>query len=842
MAQVKTRTSKNSLTANRDLDSYTHDDKHRLNNPPVGMAQFDKDLETRKTYEFDPHLDPTLEWAGKKENRSFNVLTSSIHIHEIIKPNQIIGTLKAFSDAENPQLPSLFATSVEYLRLRKEALQFYQHDVNWKNRLIAGDSLIIMNSLLEKEGLSGQVQTIYFDPPYGIKYGSNFQPFVNKRNVTDGKDEDLTQDPEMITAFRDTWELGIHSYLTYLRNRLLLARELLSESGSVFVQISDENVHLIRCICDEIFGVDNFISLISFSKTTGFASKTLSSIADYIVWYSKDKKKIKYHQLFKNKVAGDEGATKYKPLKSFSAVTNDIKIKFGPEKLATLDQITSQDAVSGSKESDILIIKGIKFKPPVGMHWKTTITGLNRLLENSRLVVAGNMPRFVRLLDDFPVFPIVNIWSDIGGIQNRDEGKLYVVQTATSAIARCLLMTTDPSDLVLDITCGSGTTAFVAEQWGRRWITCDTSRIAIALAKKRLMTATFDYYNLAHKEEGISGGFIYKTVPHVTLKSIANNEPPERETLYDQPDIDKSKFRVSGPFTVEALPAPVGVIDAVPLDEVPGAKSDYSAKQADWRSELLATGILGRRGAKILFSRVEPLSGTTWLHAEAETKEAEPRRAVICFAGETKPLDARAVSLALDEAEALRPAPKLIIFAAFQFDPEAAKDIDDTIWHDITLLKVQMNTDLMTDDLKKKRSSNQSFWLVGQPDVELIKIKDGKNKGKFKVSVKGFDYYDVKKGSVEGGGIERIAMWMLDTNYDGMLLNPVQVFFPLDGKAGGWSKLEKILKTNINQDLLEAYVGTVSLPFELANDTMIAVKIVDDRGIESLRVLKAGGI
>lgn len=397
-----------------------------------------------------------------------------------------------------------------------------------------------------------------------------------------------------------------------------------------------------------------------------------------------------------------------------------------------------------------------------------------------------------------------------------------------------MLMTTDPGDLVLDITCGSGTTAYVAEQWGRRWIICDTSRVAITLAKQRLMTATFDYYKLAHEEQGVGSGFVYKTVPHITLKSIANNEPPATETLYDQPEIDKTKVRVTGPFTVEALPAPV----VKPLDDLGGMEEDVSAKQNDWRDQLLATGILGRGGAKLEFSRVEPLSGTKFLQAEAETKEDTPRRAVICFAGETKPLDSRMVEMALDEAEAMRPAPQLIVFAAFQFDPEAAKNIAETNWPGVTLLQTQMNTDLMTEDLKKKRSSDQSFWLVGQPDVELV--RDGRSKTRYKVRVNGFDYYDVKKGTVESGSTSRIAMWMLDTDYDGMCIVPKQVFFPMGGKKDGWNKLAKTLRAEIDPDLIEKFAGNESLWFTVQPYSMIAVKIIDDRGIESLKVIRVG--
>jgi adenine-specific DNA-methyltransferase len=826
-----------------DIETYTHEDKQRTNNPPVGMAQHDTAPETRKTYAFDPHLDPTLDWAGKKEGLSFDVPTSSIHIHESVKPHKIIRSVQTIGDDYEEQYyqMSLFETEspLERMRRRRDAIEFYQHGVNWTNRLIAGDSLVIMNSLIEKEGMSGQVQMIYIDPPYGIKYGSNFQPFVNNRDVKD-KDDDLTQEPEMVKAFRDTWELGIHSYLTYLRNRLLLARALLADSGSIFVQISDENVHLVRNLCDDVFGIGNFINQISFRKTGGFSASYLDSTCDYIVWYCKDKSKLKYFQLYTNKVDAKSGISNYGmvrlPNGDEHALTADEKadpsiLPVGA-KLFGVHALTSTGATSEPQPFDF---NGKIFLPKPNEHWKTTCPdGLQALEKANRLRDTGTRLGYVRFFDDFPIVGIDNMWTDTRG----DMGITYVVQTTAKVIQRCMLMTTDPGELVLDITCGSGTTAYVAEQWGRRWITCDTSRVALTLAKKRIMTATFDYYKLAHEKMGVSGGFVYKTVPHVTLKSIANNEPPATETLYDQPEIDKTKVRISGPFTIEALPAPVGAVNAIPLDETAKVEEDYSAKQTDWREELLATGILGRGGNKIEFSRVEPLSGTTYLQAEAETKEDTPRRAVVCFAGETMPMDSRMVKLALDEAEELRPSPKLIVFAAFQFDPEAAKDIDDTKWPGVTLLKVQMNTDLMTDDLKKKRTSNQSFWLVGQPDVELIKIEKGADKGKYKVHVNGFDYYDAKHGKVVSGNANRIAMWSLDTNYDGMALEPMQVFFPM---GGGWDKLAKTLKAEINQDLIEAYGGTESLPFAVKDSTVIAVKIIDDRGIESMKVLKIGG-
>ena len=817
----------------REVDNYLHTDKMRSNNPPASMAQYDTVAEPDTEYAYDPNIDPSLQWAGKAERTSFAVPRSSIHIHESVKPLKIIDSLlKKYRGTEyqNGQTTLWHQESpAERMKRRRESIEFYQHGVSWTNRMIAGDSLVIMNSLLEKESMAGQVQMIYFDPPYGIKYKSNFQPFVDKRDVKDGKDEDLSQEPEMVKAFRDTWELGIHSYLTYIRDRLLLARELLSESGSVFVQISDENVHHIREICDEIFGPENFISQIFFQKTSYQETKYLANVGDQIIWYGKNKSKTKIRKLYHKKVL-QEVIHSYDLIEYDDQTTEQISKLDGnypiDGKYFRASDLTSAGVSSTS--SDGYVFNNKTYYPKKGNHWKTNPSGLDKLVEKNRLIAIGNTLCFKKYLSDFPYSPYTNIWTDTQQSTFSSEN-IYSVQTAAKVIQRCILMTSDPGDLVLDITCGSGTTAFVAETWGRRWITCDTSRVAITLAKQRLMTATYDYFELAHPEQGVGSGFVYKTVPHITLKSIAQNEPPKTETLYDQPVVDKTKIRVSGPFTLEALPAPI----AQPLEQ-PEITRYQSTKQDDWQQELYATGILGRGGNKIEFSRIEPLQGTVYLQAEGETKENPPRRAVICFGSETQPLDSRQVDKALTEAEELHPKPQLIIFAAFQFDPEASKDIDEAKWPGVTILKAQMNTDLMTEDLKKKRSSNQSFWLIGQPDVELISLPDNK----YQVRVNGFDYYNVKTGAVDQGTSARIAMWMLDTDYDGLVIEPEQVFFPLGGKNGGWTKLAKTLKAEINPDVIETYAGTESLPFEVKESRNIAVKIIDDRGIESLKIIK----
>jgi len=624
---------------NKDIEQYDHADKKRLNNPPVGLVSENTEpySTSKKTYKYDPHLDPQLQWAGKTEHTSFEVPTRSLHVHERIDPKTIIDTVQ--KEKTGHKQMSLFESEKMPLR---EAIEFYKHKEGWSNRMIAGDSLLVMNSLLEKEGMAGKVQMIYIDPPYGIKYGSNFQPFVNKRDVKDRKDEDLTAEPEMIKAFRDTWELGIHSYLTYLRDRLLLERELLNESGSVFVQISDENVHHVRELMDEVFGAGNFVSMISFKKTGGLGAGKLSTVCDYIVWYAKNSQKIKYRQLFLDRKGAQAGLSAFKYY--FDTKGEVVTIRFdesgkpvnlppGAELFQSM-ALTSQGASSNSTQ--VVKFKGKEYRVAANKHWRFSLEGLYRLIGLNRIIAVGDNIRAVSFLNDFPSGYLNNVWTDTGGGSFLDP-QVYVVQTAMKPVQRCLLMTTDPGDLVFDPTCGSGTTACVAEQWGRRWITCDTSRVALTLGKQRLMTANFDYYQLAHPDEGVGSGFVYKTIPHITLKSIANNEPPKTETLYDQPKVDRKKTRIAGPFTVEAVPS----LRARSLEEIEKenygsgqsvVRSGETLRQSQWRDELLKAGVRGKGGRKLEFTRVETMSGTRWIQCEAETKEdlsavPAPRRA-----------------------------------------------------------------------------------------------------------------------------------------------------------------------------------------------------------------------
>ena len=815
-------------TEESSVGQYVHPNEKRKNNPPVGMVDPNNDPDQpSKRYSYDPRFDPQLQWSGKTENSEFDVETVSLHVHERIDPLTIIEkTMKEHKQIQQ-SLFHYFEMPENNPPLR-DAIEFYKHDQNWSNRLIAGDSLLVMNSLLEKEGMEGQVQMIFIDPPYGIKYSSNFQPYTNKRNVQD-TDDDLTTEPEMIKAFRDTWELGIHSYLTYLRNRLLLAQKMLTVTGSCFVQISDENVHYVRNLMEEIFGKNNFVNEIVFVKTQPLGSKFLPVTNDYIIWYAKDKKQLKFHQLFKQKDVGKKTGYKFVEFpdgtrKTFGEIEKENLTIPKNSDFFTLGNLAS----TGYTKSCMYDFEFNGKTYSSTKSWKTTKQGMENLIKKNRIFLTGNTPMYVQKYSDFPVKTMSSLWEDTRG----EMSMKYVVQTSTEVIKRCILMTTDPGDLVFDPTCGSGTTSFVAEMWGRRWITCDSSRVAITLSKERLMTSIFDWYELEFPTQGLKSGLKYKKVPHVTLASIANNKPGDQEILYDQPLIDKEKKRITGPFTIEAVPSPtVKSIDALSEDEQDQNLTKMTTQQ-EWREELLRVGIRMTKNQRLEFSRVNSHPATKWLHVDAETKDAKPKRVMVSFGPEHSPLEQRQVAKAIEESQTLVPKPEIIIFAAMQFDPEAAKDIDQLKWPGVTILKAEMNKDLQTQDLKKKQSNNESFWLMGSPDVDCKKQQDGN----YVVTVNGFDYYNTKTNEIESGGASKIAMWELDTDYDNRSVYPQQIFFPINGKTGGWNKLAKTLQAYLDEDLITKYQGTESIPFEAGPNKRVAVKIIDDRGVESLKL------
>lgn len=816
-------------------DTYLHAGHERPILPAANETSDVHEAEPPADYIIDPHDIPRLKWFNKGED-VVEVPTFTIHQHEAVNPMRILKATFEDDRQEYIQEEMFEQTEADRRRLRTEEVYSYNHTMQWTNRMIAGDSLLVMNALLQHERLAGQVQCIYMDPPYGIKFGSNFMPTIHKRDVKDGKDEDMTAEPGMVTAFRDTWKWGIHSYLTYLRDRFILMRELLAPSGSIFVQISMENVHRVRCLLDEVFGPDNCVSMITYSTTSALESSSLDRAGDYILWYAKDREQVKYHQLYKDKLFGGEGGEKYRKIelpngkritireweKELGRPVSDADLKQSGCRACRLADLTSQGSAS---EVQPFEFGGKTYYPGNGRHWMANYPeGMKRLVAANRVEVEGNSLSYIRYFDDFPVMKITNIWNDVGGIQSRTDRKVYVVQTSREVIQRCILMTTEPGDLVLDPTCGSGTTAVVAEEWGRRWITIDTSRVALALAKRRLITQVYPWYKLADEGLGVDGGLVYKTVPHVMLGDIANGVPSKEETLWDRPLVEKGKVRVTGPFTVEALPEPV----IEPLEEKPEDGMAAGKSLEEWVAELRTAGIQSASGQERLrFSALE-VSGTyTWFHAQGVTTDGT--EALVCMGSASAPLSPTIVRNALDEAADLYPRPGLIVFAAFQFTAEAEALIAGCKVKDAQVLPVQMNTDLQMTDLLKRQARNQSFILVGQPDVQLKMGVDGR----LTVKVLGFDYYDPVKQAMVTGSPKNIAMWMVDGNYDGRCVNPQQCFFP---GTDVWKKLESTLKGTIVPMRLKAYQGTKSLPFKPGENLKVAVKIIDDKGFESIRV------
>ena len=520
-------------------------------------------------YARDPSLDPQLVWKGKDEQdrQTLEVPAVPVYIQEKIQPRAIIENLRAQARKEAPGQIEMFAdfNGIAF----EELVDFYHHEQNWSNRMILGDSLLVMTSLAEKEGLKGKVQTIYMDPPYGIKFGSNWQVSTRKRDVKDGKAEDVTRQPEQIRAFRDTWALGIHSYLTYLRDRLVVCRELLAETGSIFVQIGDENVHLVRCLMDEVFGAEGFCGLIAFRTTGGQSGALISSSTDFLLWFARDREaaKRKFHTPRLAKPSGRAGSGQYtlveppdsslEPRQMTDEELDDPERIPANWRLLTHDTLFSQGASSDPGDR-LYPWRGEQFPRPENNHWKVPPrSGMKRLDRADRFMVVGQTLRYKRYFEDYPVIELDNVWNDTA-ISGFGRKKQYVVETNVKVIERCLLMTTDPGDLVLDPTCGSGTTAYVAEHWGRRWITIDTSRVALALARTRLMAAKFPYYLLADSPEGarkeaavtgyaparvktdgdVRKGFVLRRVPHIQLSTVANDE--EIDTIHEkqQPQLD----------------------------------------------------------------------------------------------------------------------------------------------------------------------------------------------------------------------------------------------------------------------------------------------------------------
>jgi adenine-specific DNA-methyltransferase len=723
--------------------------------------------------------------------------------------------------------------------------------------LILGDSLVVMNSLLHYERLGGQVQMIYIDPPYGVRFGSNFQPFVRKRDVSHNDDEDFTREPEMVKAYRDTWELGLHSYLTYMRDRLLLARELLTASGSVFVQISDENLHHVRELMDEIFGPESFVSIITFYKTTGQASSVLPQTKDFLLWYARDIDRLKFRQLYVNKTLKDVIETSYDwiedPTGSRRPMTSEDRDQLDHLlgqgwKVCTLGALTSKG--ESKTPGPPFEFGGRTWKPASGSHWKTTNPGgLNRLAAAGRLGVKGNTLRYVRYLNDFPVFNLTDVWQDVafGGFVSQE--KLYVVQTAPRVLERCILMTTDPGDLVLDPTCGGGTTAYVAEQWGRRWITIDTSRVPLALTRQRLLTATFNYYELKEPAHGPSGGFVYRRkqnnkgeevggiVPHVKLEQIANDEPLKEEVLVDRPERASNIVRVSGPLVVEAtIPTPVDWEGDGIEDSGAEAVQSYGSFVERMIEVLRRSPILHVGGGKTVeLANVRPPAKSLSLSAEGVTLNGEPKSVAFAFGPENGAISEKLVHSALQEAQ-LKNYTHLYVIG-FAIQAHARELIERS--GDMGLVQatyVQATPDLMMGDLLKNMRSSQIFSVCGLPEIKIHKIKPAATgaSSRYEVELLGLDVFDpltMKADDSRRG--DDVPCWMLDADYNGLCFRASQVFFP---RTAAWDSLKKALKADYDETVWDHLAGSRSAPFEAGEQKQVAVKVIDDRGNELLVV------
>jgi adenine-specific DNA-methyltransferase len=994
--------------AGENVVDYRHKNVTRLNIPPAGLeARGEIAREKRIKWAYNPHLapalrfdgtgksddiaalidaagkrklepeemkrlqeafrnhEPWLEWAGKREQQWCVADPVALHIHERISTQAILKVARR----EDIQRDLFADPEHEY----REAVQFYKHPMDWTNRMILGDSLSVMASLARREALAGKVQMIYMDPPYGIKYASNFQPEVGRRDVKD-RDEDLTREPEMVKAYRDTWTLGVHSYLSYLRDRLLLCKELLDDTGSIFVQIGEENRHRVRCLIEEVFGSQNFISEICFVTTTSQTSQFLPTVTDYLLWFGKNRERTKFRPVWISKdreLAEESIFAKYE---IDGLILND-KPEHDQYRFLVLDNLTSRSG--GEATTQRVIADGKEYLPSSG-GWKTNPEGLKRLGLAGRLFGKGNTLLYKRYYNDFEVTPLSGLWKDTQSGGLGKTARVYVVQTNAKVIERCLLMTTDPGDLVLDPTCGSGTTAYVAEQWGRRWITLDVSRVALAIARQRLLTAKFDYYRLRPTSaedvqrnpygswltdpvEQIPGSctFDCKTVPHVTLKIIAQNQAldpifdkwvpilaeklaalnaalgqgvtktlrqkliakledkrkregkraitdaderrwrlPEKgwqewdvpfdtdsdwpkvlqealtayrtawrgkmdevnaciaaradqEELVDQPFLERNRVRVSGPFTMEGVIPAEESIDAgepetSPIDGAPEELETFDEGEGSLLSEAQNTEAYLDRMTRLLrgdgvrfpdnkvmkFTTLEALADGSTIHAKGSWGESgEERQAAVIFGPQYGPLTTRIVE------EGIRIAARRgfddLVFAAFSFDAQAQVTIQEVKDPAVKLHMAQIRPDVNMGDLLKTTVSSQLFTVSGSPRTRLEREENGQ----YIVHMEGVDIYDPVTNAVRSSGAEKVSAWFLDSDYDGRCFCVCQAFFP---DRNAWEKLGKALGGALDEEAFAKLSGTVSLPFTAGDHSRIAVKVIDPRGNEVLRVHRLG--
>ena len=903
------------------VDATVHGDK-RPNLPTADAYEFvTEEIEQPQTllYPRDPELDPQLVWLGKdKQNRTdLEVDAPPIYIQEKIDPRVLVENLR--TTADEPEF-TLFDTFDGLPDL--DLVDFYRHSANWSNRMILGDSLQVMASLVEREALRGKVQMIYVDPPYGISFKSNWQPTTANRDVVDGKLDHATREVEQIRAFRDHWERGIHSYLEYLRDRFSVAHELLTMSGSIVVQISDTNLHLVRALLDEIFGAANFAGSIAFYKTSSESTTAIPGIVDYLLIYARNLKEMKFRELRIPKKPGDRGAKQYTKL--ISPDMADLCNMTGgqmsgtdsiPEgwKICRLGPLTSM----GYQEarSHPYTFKKTPYPCSPNRHWSYDPSpggGLDRLAALGRVRPSGKSLASVLLYDDNPMSTLDNVWLDTG-TGSFTEDQIYVVQTSKKVVERCVLMTTDPGDLVLDSTCGSGTTAYVAEQWGRRWITIDTSRVALALARQRLMGARFPYYLLADSNEGrskeaeltavalpstvptgdIRHGFVYARVQRITLGAIADNPEiregmtqkqidmtirrhAEFELLYDKPYPDPNRVRVSGPFTVESLSPHRSLAFATSNESTTEREAALDPTAANFEQTILANltkaGIQnGRRKERLEFELVEAYAGT---HIQAvgvrsDPPDGTPGRVGLSIGPQYGTVGPGFIKDAAREAIRARDIDLLCVLG-FAFDPTALGATENANASDegfanvaaerrlgrVPVLLVRMNADLVMGEELKKTGAGNLFTVFGEPDIDISPVelpsdvpRDGRGKyeraldeglrsarggGHLVVKIRGVDVYDPTTGDMRSDTTDRIALWMIDTNYNGESFFVRHCYFT--GGHDPYERLKSALKADIDEDAWASLYRVESRPFPRPNTGRIAVKVINDYGDEVMKV------
>lgn len=779
----------------------------------IHVGKLKEDDERPVILDMDPIADPTLFWAGKRNRRQVPILP--LQRNEIVSESRIAQIIERArrAAAENaPQMSLAFAELEKSLREsdKSKRVEFYTHDEGWKNKLICGDSLHVMESLIHYEGLRGKVQMVYIDPPYAIKYDSNFQQRIDS---TENDEKDQADDVLSIRAFRDTWVLGVHSYLSYLHERLYLCRELLSESGSIFVQIGDKNQHLVRALLDEAFGAENFIVQIFLKKTPHHEGALLEAINDHILWYAKDKSRVTYRPLYKPWSYWDADLDKFSNIELPDGSTRKLtrEEKDNPNlippacRLFRADVTMTQDGETSEGQVPF-DFDGKTYYPGLGRHWRVAAPGRKRLVEMKRLVHGKERPFFKLYYDDSPVTVRTNIWDDLTGAQHKQ----YVVETNPRAIARCVLMTTDPGDLVFDPTCGSGTTAYAAERYGRRWITCDTSRVAINVARKRILSSVLEHFQTRNGK--VSGNFIYKTVNRVTLGSLAYDREPEKIDLCDQPEVERSAIRVAGPFEVMSL-------------------GRYSLE--DWKGYVATSTGISIEPPKLenyievvcrLYRKDAATQGANGLiHAVFESEKEKIAVSVGPLSGR---VTAKQVNDAVQDALSSGILEVHVLGWAFEANVgEVKAQLEKRGKVKVELIMIRPDT--LAEGLKVTKPETL-FSPLALPDIEIKVLKEGKDV-KAVVRLKGIAVFDRKNRTTDYKHVDSgyVSAWYLDDDYDGDCFVDCQMFF--DFKKA--PNLQATLGLEVEPE--EFKLQLESQPFPIRGYKRIAVKVVDVFGNES---------